>query len=282
MNRASDDTQFDLKNAGPSDPISTNSPPPSRKIAPQSTKRTRPAVPAKDVTGELKRKRERSSKDEGRNDNKTRFQKPHIPRFPKEGTFAKADNGNRLQANGSVATKASHGKDGLEGSHDVSNSTRPQGHLLPLTAKDESPWKTYNKEYTIELGGLVNVAERKYPAHGQVGVKEFSGQDAESKLSRLRQIPEDFRNRYFVTCIEVFNFHNALHLITEYMTISLLHIVKAPRYPREKQVAAIIGQVDSSIPQHQAHAKEHRFSVESNTWNPKDWSMVTLPAPVFF
>jgi len=52
--------------------------------------------------------------------------------------------------------------------------------------KDESPWKTYNKEYQIELGGLFTVAERKLPASGLVVVKAFLGPSAESKLSMLR------------------------------------------------------------------------------------------------
>ena len=209
MNRDSSGTQFHFENAGPADPIPMDSLSSSRNTAPQHTNGTGPAVPEKEVTDGLNRKRKRSSKDEGRNDNKIRFQKPPTSRFPpKAGTFAKADNGNFLQGTDSVATKASQGKDAPRNPHDASTSTKPQAQLLPT--KDESPWKSYNKEYTVELGGLVIVAERKYPAHGQVGVKEFSGQDAESKLSRLRQIPEDIRNRYFVSCIEVFNFHKGV------------------------------------------------------------------------
>ena len=245
MNRDSADTQLDFDNAESADPIPTASPSPSRNTPTQSPNETRPAVPAKDLTEGSKKKRKRSSEDEGRNDNKSRFPKPVTSRFPERGTVAKADNGNGNQGNDSVATKASQGKDALERPHDASISTRSpvQPFILPLTAKDESPWKTYNKEYTVELGGLVLVAERKHPAHGLVVVKEFSGHDAESKLSRLRKIPEDIRNSRFVSYIEVFNFQNAVYVIAEYMTISLLQVVAAPRYPREKQVAAIIGQV---------------------------------------
>lgn len=250
MNGTSSDTQIYFDNAGPSDPIPKNSLPPSRDTATQSTNGTSPAVPAKDVADGLITKRKRSSKDESRNDNKTGFQKSLISKFPKDGTSAKADDRNHLHGNDSAAAEASQGKDALKRPHEASTSMTPhdQPFELPLTKKDESPWKTYNKEYTIELGGLVIVAERRYPAHGLVVVKEFSSHDAEKKLSRLRQVPEDIRNRYFVSCIEVFSFQNALHIITEHMTISLLQIVAAPRYPREKQVAAIIGQVDWSYP----------------------------------
>ena len=156
-----------------------------------------------------------------------------------------AENGNRPQDSDPVATEALPGRDALKGFHEVSTSTRPQVQpfLLPLTTKYESPWKTYNKEYTIELAGLITVAERKHPAHGLVIVKGFSSHNAETKLSGLRQIPENIQSSYFVSCIEVFNFQNILHIITEYMTLSLLQLVAAPRYPRENQVAAIMGQV---------------------------------------
>lgn len=239
MDRGSVDTQLDFENAGPADPVPTASQSSSKDTVPPSTNESRPAVPTKDVADGLVKKRKRSSKDEGRKDKKTIVQKPLTSRFPKAEVSAKADNGNRLQNSDSVPTEAVPGRDALKGPPRL----QVQPFVLPLTAKDESPWKTYNKEYTIELGGLVAVAERKHPAHGLVVVKEFSGHNAESKLSILRQIPESIQSSYFVSCLEVFHFQNVLHIITEYMTISLLQIVAAPRYPRENQVAAIIGQV---------------------------------------
>ena len=51
---------------------------------------------AKHMADGLIKKRKRTSKDEGRNDNKTRFRKPLILKFPKDITSPKADNGNRL------------------------------------------------------------------------------------------------------------------------------------------------------------------------------------------
>lgn len=49
----------------------------------------------------------------------------------------------------------------------------------------------------------------------------------------------------FIRCIEIFRFEDVLHVVSEYMTMSLLQIVAGPRY-RESHVAAIIGQVNSS------------------------------------
>ena len=71
-------------------------------------------------------------------------------------------------------------------------------------------------------------------------IKELPGSSADATLSTLCQI----QGSCFVNCVEVFRFENALHVILEYMTMSLLQIVAAPQYSNENQVAAIIGQVN--------------------------------------
>jgi len=82
-------------------------------------------VLTKEIVDGLVKKRKRSSKDEGRNDKKSRFQKPRTSRFPKGGVSAKAGNGNRPQNSDSVATQALLGKDPLKGPDDVSPPIRP-------------------------------------------------------------------------------------------------------------------------------------------------------------
>lgn len=245
MDRDSTGTQLNFNSAGPADLIPRASPSPSSDPALQSTNESRPAVPTKHVADELEKKRKRPVEDEGRNDAKSRFPKLLASRFQKPKASAEADNGDHPQGTNTVAAKALPDNNSLNKLHDVSASTRPQFQpfVLPLTVKDESPWKTYTKEHQIELGGLVTVAERKHPAYGLVVVKEFSGPSAENKLSMLRHIPEIVQTSYFVSCVEVFHFENVLHVVSEHMTISLLQIVAAPRYPRENHVAAIIGQV---------------------------------------
>ena len=126
MNRASAGTELDFDNAEPADPIPTTSPLTSKDTAPQSINESPPAVPKKYVGNGMGKKRKRSSKDEGRNDKKSRFQKPLTSRFPKVGVSAKTDLGNRPQDSDSVATEALPGRDALKGPHEVSTSTRPQ------------------------------------------------------------------------------------------------------------------------------------------------------------
>lgn len=107
----------------------------------------------------------------------------------------------------------------LNGSHDVSASLRPGVQLdaPPLRVKDRSLWETYDKDYQLELGGLVTVAGRRCPASELVVIKELPGSSADATLSVLHQI----QGSYFVNCVEIFHFRNALHVISEYMTMSL-------------------------------------------------------------
>ena len=81
------------------------------------------------------------------------------------------------------------------------------------------------------------MAERKEPTSRLVVVKEFSRANAESRLSILRQVLDS----YFVSYIEIFHFEDRLYIISKYMTMSLLQIIVAPRYPRENYIVAIIG-----------------------------------------
>lgn len=48
----------------------------------------------------------------------------------------------------------------------------------------------------------------------------------------LRLLLED----YFVSCLEILRFEDKSYMISEYMTISLLQVVAAPRYPRENML----------------------------------------------
>lgn len=114
--------------------------------------------------------------------------------------------------------------------------------MLPLTVKEESLRKSYNRDYRSELDVSVIKAERKEPASGLAVVKEFSQASAKSRLSMLRQVLDTFS----VSCVEIFHFKDMLYMISEHMPISFLQIVAAPQYPCENHVAAIISQVSGS------------------------------------
>lgn len=240
MDRTSTVTNSNSLNSRPSEPLATDSLPPSDQTPQPSADRSHKTAATQEVE-EKQRKRKRPPEEDGRNDAASRFPLQEASRFPKRNAPA-ADDGPDPQSHNAVPVKLS--KDPPSGSHDRSAATETEVQRFQerFTVKDESPWTTYNRDYHVELGGPVSVAERRGPGFGLVVVKQLSIANADGKLSMLRLISGDS----FVRCIEIFCFDDVLHVVSEYMTMSLLQIVAAPRYPRKIHVAAIIGQVSLS------------------------------------
>jgi hypothetical protein len=240
MDRSSTITNFNFTNIQPSKPLPTDRLSPSDETARPSADRSDKTVATQEAE-EKQRKRKRPTEDDGRNAAASRFAQLKASRSPKRKASAPEDG---LDPPSGNAVPAKPSKDPPSGSHDGPASTEPdvQRFQLPLTVKDESPWTTYVRDYQVELGGPVSVAERKGPGLGLVVVKQLSTANADGKLSMLRLISDGS----FIRCIEIFRFEDVLHVVSEYMTMSLLQIVAAPRYPRESHVAAIIGQVNLS------------------------------------
>lgn len=240
MDRSSTITNFNFPHAAPSDSLPTDSLSPSVETAPPSADRSDKTAATQEAE-ENQRKRKRLIEDDGRSDAVSRFPLPKASRFQKR-LASTADDGLDPQSRNADPVKPS--KDPRSGSHDgsASTETEDQPAQLPLTVKEESPWTNYNTGYQVQLGGPVSVAERKGPGFGLVVIKQLSTANPNGKLSMLRLIS----GGSFLRCIEIFHFEEVLHVVSEYMTMSLLQIVAAPRYPHESHVAAIIGQVSSS------------------------------------
>ena len=240
MDWSSTITNFNFTNTQSSEPLPSDRLSLSDKTAQPSADRSYETVATQEAE-EKQRKRKRPTDDDGHNAAASRFPQLKASRFSKRKASA-TDDGLDPQSGNAVPVKPS--KEPPSSSHDGSTSTEPEVQLfqLPLTVKDESPWTTYDRDYQVELGGPVSVAERKGPDLGLVVVKQLSTANADSKLLMLRVIS----GGSFTCCIEIFRFEDVLHVVSEYMTMSLLQIVAAPRYPHESHVAAIIGQVNSS------------------------------------
>ena len=86
------------------------------------------------------------------------------------------------------------------------------------------------------------MTERRHSASELMMIKKLLNLSTDATLSVLHQI----QGSCFMNCVEIFHFRNALHVISEYITMSLLQIVTAPQYLNENQVTAIIDQVNFS------------------------------------
>lgn len=230
MNRSSTITNVNFQPTAPSNSLPTDNLSPSVETAQPSADRSGKTNATQEAE-ENQGKRKRLTEDDGRKDAVSRFPLQEASRFPKRMAFTVND-GLDPQSRNADSVKPS--KDPHSGSHDGSASTETQVQPVQLTK--------YNRDYQVELGGPVSVAERKAPDSGLVVVKQLSTATPDGKLSMLRLIS----GGSFIRCIEIFHFEDVLHVVSEYMTMSLLQIVAAPRYLRESHVAAIIGQVSPS------------------------------------
>ena len=107
--------------------------------------------------------------------------------------------------------------------------------------KTESPWQSLQKVYELKLDGFITVAVRRPPSCELVTVKSFVGSDSQQKMERLQQT----HHENFVAFLETFRSEGSLHVVLDYIPISLAHMIASPAYPTELQLAAILGQVSS-------------------------------------
>lgn len=108
-----------------------------------------------------------------------------------------------------------------------------------LRARKESPWDFYEKVFDLDLNGPVTVAQRKAPLSGLVAMRTFSLTAAEKALFTHKRIRHDC----IVEALDAFTTETSFYVILEHMPISLEQIVDSVKYPTERQLAAILGQV---------------------------------------
>ncbi|KAL2040822.1 hypothetical protein N7G274_006280 [Stereocaulon virgatum] len=105
--------------------------------------------------------------------------------------------------------------------------------------KNESPWQSLQKVYELKLEGFIALAIQKPRSCELVTVKNFIGSDSGKKVKRLQQT----QYQSFVALFEAFHSEGSVHVVIDYVPISLAHLVASPAYHTEPQLAAILGQV---------------------------------------
>ena len=156
----------------------------------------------------------------------------------------------------------------------VETNAGPQDLILPMAAdagirpqdyvemRYESPWKSLQKVYELKLDGFIAVAIRKPPSCELVTVKNISGPDKERKVKMLQRI----QHANFVAFQESFHFEDSVHIILDYVPLSLAQLVSSPAYPTEPQLASILAQVSYLIVSRgRADANRSRFLMDSPT-----------------
>lgn len=115
--------------------------------------------------------------------------------------------------------------------------------ILPsgLKQRNDSPWKSYDRGYELELSRHVTVivAVQKEPRSELVNIRNFTKPEMETALYRYQTV----RHSSFITALESFITYDHLYIVLEHMPISLVNIVEVSTYPTEVQLVAILAPV---------------------------------------
>lgn len=107
--------------------------------------------------------------------------------------------------------------------------------------KIELPWRIYDGDYDLEIGGLVTLAKKKRPFSQlaeMIAIRKHSSSSRNDSLSTLCQV----QGECFVKCTEAYESEADLYIVLEHMPNPLVQVVAAPVHPRETHVAAIVRQ----------------------------------------
>jgi hypothetical protein len=148
--------------------------------------------------------------------------------------------------------RKSEGKD-LEEARQSLDRFTPQAMQSKASAsgnvrmQHSSPWGSLTKRFTLSLEDSVTIASREDGLF--VAVREFSGPDADRKVSMLRRIRnENLRN--LLAFLECFSFKGSRFAVFEHeitrgekLPVTLSHYALIKHYPNESQLAIILRQV---------------------------------------
>jgi hypothetical protein len=119
------------------------------------------------------------------------------------------------------------------------HSSRDEEPLNSLSLSHSPVWTSYTQKREIELNGVVPVAEANDPLASRVLVRQMSKEKLDGNLRLLTQFR---RQPHFPETFEAFLSGSLMHIVCEYVDLTLLHILGSPRFPTEKGVASIPGQ----------------------------------------
>ena len=167
---------------------------------------------------------------------------------------------NRLQKQ-QLNSSLMHKKRKLSSSKDAADADGLAPIILPgivdsgkrayehLKIKPQSPWDAYRtRGLEVEQGGLSTVVKQRnkfWPNDNNTlyVIRKISGPDAKKKLDMLTSIS----HKSFTRVFEAFSFDGSFYIVSDYMDVCLFQIVRSRAYPNERELAAILGQVSSSI-----------------------------------
>lgn len=123
------------------------------------------------------------------------------------------------------------------GSHEPDQAQENETTSM-IAHRGGSVWDFYNKRFEMELDGPTIVVDHKDGRPCLMAIRTSTTVNRDKKLHALNRL----RNpALFVSVAEIFVSGDRMYIVREYMNLTLLHILRAPIFPEEEQIAAIFG-----------------------------------------
>lgn len=152
----------------------------------------------------------------------------------------------RLKRKNDFLAPLEHGKDRPRQPRDlavpsISNFKKRTGP--DIVTRYESPWGSFKKIYECDLAGTVQVVARKSRRNGVQSLRQFSGNKLDELLHRLLFT----HHENIASAVECFVTKDGIFAISDFIPLTLEHVVACRAYPDEKQLNAILTQVGCGL-----------------------------------
>ena len=113
------------------------------------------------------------------------------------------------------------------------------GGTKTLIVRDESPWDTFELDFSCKLAGTVAIASRRSRPSRVIAIREYSAGDVQKMLQRFCHI----QHENIMCSSECYRHNFFLYAVVDDLPLTLEHIGRRTICPNEVQLGSIMRQV---------------------------------------
>ena len=113
------------------------------------------------------------------------------------------------------------------------------GGTKTLIVRDESPWDTFELDFSCKLAGTVAIASRRSRPSRVIAIREYSAGDVQKMLQRFRHI----QHENIMCSSECYRHNCSLYAVVDDLPLTLEHLGSRTVCPNEVQLGSIMRQV---------------------------------------
>ena len=118
-------------------------------------------------------------------------------------------------------------------------TVQPGGGTKTLIVRDESPWDTFELDFSCKLAGTVAIAAHRSRPSRVIAIWEYSAGHVEKMLQRFRHI----QHEDIMCSSECYRHNFFLYAVVDDLPLTLEHIGRRTICPNEVQLGSIMRQV---------------------------------------